>query len=300
LNLDADLELGARGNAYTPSRSVLEAMRRVRASLASRLLGPGDIIVDETSSRGSARGRLGRAFCPTPRAIAILERAGATPEPFPSVDILRRVNGRAFSAALGTTLPRAVFAPDEEAAEAVLATEPPEGFRAWHVKSAFGMAGRGHRVLAPARTRERNKADRDFLVAAFRDGHGAMVEPHAEIEVELAIHGVLARDGSLRLGAITKQRVDARGAWIASEPLDENASETFAWADALEAEARRVADALRAAGYFGPFGVDAFTYRLAGQLPGEARFNPRSEINARYSMGFPEGMRLPRVVRCGP
>lgn len=284
LNLDADLELGAGGDAYTPKRSVVEAMRGWRADLASRLLGPGDILVDESSPRGSARGRAGRAFCPTPRAIALLERAGAVPEPFPSDEILRRVNGRAFSASLGATLPRAVFVSDEEAACAVLATDPPDGFRTWHVKSAFGMAGRGHRVIAPAP--DLRNDDRDFLRAVLRHGHGAMVEPHAEIEAEYAIHGVLAEDGTPRLGAITKQRCDARGVWVASEPLAENALSSFAWADVLRAEALRVADALREAGYFGPFNVDAFTYRLAG----EVRFNPRSEINARYSMGFPEGM----------
>jgi len=295
LNLDADLELGAGGDARTPKRSVLEAMRGRRADLAARLLAPGDVVVDERSSRGAARGRAGRAFCPTPRAIALLERAGAVPEPFPSVEILRRVNGRAFCAALGATLPGAVFAKGEEAACAVLASEPPEGFRAWHVKSAFGMAGRGHRVIAPAR--ELRRDDRDFLRAALR--HGAMVEPHADVERELAIHGVVARDGTLRLGAITRQRCDPRGAWIASEPLGEDALAAFAWAGELEAEARRVADALRTAGYFGPFGVDAFTYRRSGES-GEVRFNPRSEINARYSMGFPEGMKVSRVLRCGP
>lgn len=292
LNLDADVELGAGGDAYAPKKSVLEAMRGWRAALSSRLLGPSDIVVDETTPPGSARGRAGRAFCPTPRAIALLERAGAAPEAFPSVEILRRVNGRAFCAALGATLPGAVFANDEATARALLANEPPEGFAAWHVKSAFGMAGRGHRVIRAAP--DPRDDDREFLRATFRHGHGAMVEPHAEIDLELAIHGVLAEDGALRLGAITRQRCDARGAWIASEPLGDEALASCAQSGALatlEDEARRVADALRAAGYFGPFGVDAFTYRLGGAV----RFNPRSEINARYSMGFPAGM-----LRCGP
>jgi hypothetical protein len=49
------------------------------------------------------------------------------------------------------------------------------------------------------------------------------------------------------------------------------------------AEAKVVAEGLTAAGYFGPFGVDAYTYR------DEERgvvLQRRSEINARYTMGF--------------
>jgi len=294
LNLDADLELGAGGEAYTPKKSVLDAMRGWRVDLASRLLGPSDLLIDESSPSGAARGRRGRAFCPTPRAVALLERAGAVPEPFPAVEILRRVNGRSFSASLGPTLPHAAFAKDEAEVCAIVASDPPTGFRAWHVKSAFGMAGRGHRVIEPASDLRRD--DREYLRSVLRQGHGAMVEPHAEIEREVGIHGVLAHDGMLVLGSMTEQRCDLRGVWIATSTLDESALAAFAWAADLEAEGRRVADALRREGYFGPFNVDAFTYRSQGEL----RFNPRSEINARYSMGFPEGMKRSTVLRCGP
>jgi hypothetical protein len=55
----------------------------------------------------------------------------------------------------------------------------------------------------------------------------------------------------------------------------------FAFARDLETETQRVGARLHAAGYFGPFGVDAFIY--------EGGFQPRSEINARFSMGFPVG-----------
>lgn len=294
LNLDADLELGAGGDAYTPKRSVLDAMRGWRADLAARLLAPGDVLVDESSPEGSARGLAGRAFCPTPRALALLERAGAIQEPFPDLEVLRRVNGRAFSASLGATLPRAAFAKDEAEVCATVASDPPAGFRAWHVKSAFGMAGRGHRVIEAASDLRRD--DREYLRSVLRHGHGVMVEPHAAIAREVGIHGFLARDGTLTLGSITEQRCDHRGVWVETSALDEAALADFGWASELEAEGRRVAGALRAEGYFGPFNVDAFTYRSQG----EDRFNPRSEINARYSMGFPEGMRRSTVLRCGP
>ena len=51
-----------------------------------------------------------------------------------------------------------------------------------------------------------------------------------------------------------------------------------------------MAGALLPAGYFGPFGVDAYTYR--GRA-GASVFQPRSEINARYSMGFAAGWGRP-------
>jgi hypothetical protein len=74
-----------------------------------------------------------------------------------------------------------------------------------------------------------------------------------------------------------QQTCDARGAWISSEPLpSENAPAE------MSEEAERVAAALIAEKYFGPFGVDAFTYEASGR----DALQPRSEINARYTMGF--------------
>jgi hypothetical protein len=61
-------------------------------------------------------------------------------------------------------------------------------------------------------------------------------------------------------------------------------------ARALTSERASVATALTLAGYFGPFGVDAFVYR---DRLGTERLQPRSEVNARYSMGFAVG--LPHV-----
>jgi hypothetical protein len=276
LNLDADLELGARG-PYTPTRSVLGAMRVWRDPLARALLAPGEALLDEDAPPRSAEGRPGRAFCPTTRAIAQLERAGAIVPPHPSMDVLRAVNGRAFAASLGETLPGAAFVTREDAAKDKLASAPP-GADAWRVKRAFGMAGRGQRVIA-AGTLERG--DEDFVRAGVAEG-GVMIEPNVAIVDEWAIHGMLTQAGALTLGAVVRQRCDARGVWIASERVDARPDV----APELEDEAALVARALHGAGYFGPFGVDAFTYRTPG---GALALQRRSEINARYSMGFAAG-----------
>jgi hypothetical protein len=80
------------------------------------------------------------------------------------------------------------------------------------------------------------------------------------------------------LGVPVTQTCDAAGAWIASARAPDHAR-----AAALHEEATSVARALHAAGYFGPFGIDAFEWR---RKDGSIAFQRRSEINARYSMGF--------------
>ncbi len=269
LNLDADLELARGTPGYTPSRAVVGAMKAHATRLAASLLGPDDIVAAE----GNARGFVGRAFCPTPRAIAVLERAGATIESHPSLAVLRAVNGRAFCASLGQTLPGARFCTTRDAIAEVLASSPPVG-RGWRAKRAFGMAGRGQRPLDSP-----TPGDEAYFASALAEG-GVQLEPNVALVRELGQHGLLAVDGRLALGVPVAQSCDALGQWLASaaSPDEEH---VFALAE----EARRVAKALHAAGYFGPFGVDAFVYE-------DGALNPRSEINARYSMGFGAGFTL--------
>ena len=275
LNLDADVELAA-GSRYAPTKAVRAAMAPHVAKLAASLLGPEDVLVDEASPAGSAAGLAGRAFCPTTRAIATLLRAGARPEPHPSHDVLREVNGRAFCAALGPTLPGAVFARDVDVALDVLASVP-EVAEQWRVKRAFSMAGRGQRRIAPGETSD---ADITFLRSAIRSEGGVMIEPDVTIVRELGVHGVLEESGAFRLGRIVAQKCDAHGQWLATTVARDVDPVV---AGALVREAESVARALAAAGYFGPFGIDAFLYR---DHAGAVRLQPRSEINARYSMGF--------------
>ena len=273
LNLDADLEL-AHGPGYTPSASVARATAAFAERLGA-LVTDGDVVVDATSREGSARGLVGRAFCPTPRAIATLVRAGAEPEEHPSFEVLRRVATRAFSAALGATMPKSAFVARLDEARATLAGDPSPG-TGWRIKRAFGMAGRGHRVVNTAP----RDADVPFLASWIEEG-GVQIEPNVRVVREYALHGRVA-GGAVRLGALTEQRTDATGAWTATE-LARDAPDEIA--RAVRDEADRAGRALAGAGYFGPFGVDAFTYEDAGRVVLRAR----SEVNARYTMGFAVG-----------
>ncbi len=152
------------------------------------------------------------------------------------------------------------------------------------MKRNFGMSGRGQRVVAPA---TRDEQDLAFVRNGLREG-GVQIEPDLSLVAELAIHGILGASGALVLGPTVRQHCDARGAWLSSEPV---ASDPVS--APLAAEGERVAAALHAAGYFGPFGIDAYTYRRrAGGQAGVAQdggpplLQVRSEINARYTMGF--------------
>jgi hypothetical protein len=281
LNLDADVELaaiasGATGarTGYAPKRSVLDAMRTFAPKLAASLLDPAlDVLIDENSPAGSARGLVGRAFCPTPRALRLLERAGAEPEPHPTCDVLLTVNSRGFCSSLGTTLPSAAFVTSEPEARAHLLLEPPhELATTWRAKRNFGMTGRGQRVIDPFNVTDN---DSEFIRAALGEG-GVQIEPNVSIVTEFAIHGFLRPSGALVLGPVVKQHCDARGAWLSSEKIASGDIPN------LVPEAERVAAALNVAGYFGPFGVDAYAYRSGADIA----FQPRSEINARYTMGF--------------
>jgi hypothetical protein len=274
LNLDADFEL-AFGLGYAPKKSVAEAMRHHTRSLG--LVGAAELVVDDASAAGCAHGYAGRAFCPTPRALALLERTGATPEAHPSFDVLRRVNARAFCQGLGATLPDASFETTLEHATAKLRREPRIG-SGWRVKRCWGMAGRGQRVVRPGE-------DAAFLTSWVAEG-GVQIEPNVEVVRELGMHAMLTPSGALSIGALVTQTCDTAGAWLDTKLAD--AATNRAYEDALRGEIDRVGHALHAAGYFGPFGVDAFEYRTRA---GETAFQPRGEINARYSMGFAVGFR---------
>jgi phosphoribosylaminoimidazole carboxylase (NCAIR synthetase) len=241
-----------------------------------------DRIVGDGSTReesGPVATFEGRAFCPTPRAIRVLESAGARVVA-PSLEALQRVNHRAFSAELGQFLPGAHFVRTWDELHTTLATASGP----WVLKRAFGFAGRGRQRL---RSNEMEPAVEPFVRASLEFGGGLEVEPWVERVFDVALHGFVSQTGETTLGDPTRVEVDHTGAWVSSTLLAPGVL-TPGEEHTLFEEAQRSARALHAAGYFGPFGIDAYRWKPAGGAP---RFNPRSEINARYSMGWAVGMR---------
>jgi hypothetical protein len=279
LNLDAEYELETP-DAHTSSARTIRMMPELARALAP-LLGPEDVVLGANDVLGEPR--LGRAWCPTPRALRRLVQAGATPAPAPDVAVLRRVNHRRFNAELGQTLPGARFVTTLGELTHVIAGETPSG--QWLVKRPFGFAGRGRRRVAEGRL---DPSAMTWIEASFRHGDGLQVEPWVERIADYGLHGFLAPSGSVTFGEPTRQTCDATGAWRGTAlATDLESSE----AASLRASAQLATEALRAAGYFGPFGVDAYRWRDDAAVI----FNARSEINARYSMGWAIGMRRCRV-----
>ncbi len=279
LNLDAELEL-ARPLGYGPSARVLAFVRARREALRP-WLAPGDVIVGPDVAPGSLRGLRGQAWCPTPSARRALERAGASAPVAPDFEVLRRVNQRGFCAELGQTLPGARYARDAAEVEALVRGPSPSG--AWLLKRPYGFVGRGRLRVGAGPLGD---AERAWVLASLRGGEGLQIEPWVDRAGDFGLHGWLGVGGEWRLGSPTEQHCDERGAWVASRPAP---AESLAAPerDALLAEGARAAEALALAGYFGPFNLDAFRWRGPD---GATRFNPRCEINARYSMGWAVGM----------
>jgi len=274
LNFDAEDEL-ARPGAMTPS----PRLRARFEELAWRagLVAPGDLRLDEFAPPDpSWRGMRGAAWCPTPRALRALARAGARLPEAPSVEVLRAANHRRLMDGRLESLPGARYVITREQFEETIAKGSITG--AWLLKRPWSYNGRG-------RCRWREGADDPHVArwvdAALAAGEGLQVEPEVQRTLDVAQHGELDRDGGVRLGALTVQRCDAFGAWESTalaEPGVLTGSESWKLYGAM----RSVVTALRSVGYFGPFGVDAYRWTKG--------FVPCCDVNARYTMGWAVGM----------
>lgn len=276
LNLDAELELASAG-----PYQARQALARTLAPFIERarvLLAPGDRLLDELGPLPPATTPQGACWCPTPSALRRLSRAGMALPPSPSLSVLQQVNQRSFYLGLGGGAPGASYFND---AASLFAALESRGSALWLFKRRFGFAGRGQRRLS----RELSADDRRWLADSLRQG-GLLGEPWLEIEREVCLHGVVEPGAPLRLGRPCWQHTDAQRAWRGSTRV--RPGELTAEAEhALLASAEHAAGALSDAGYFGPFGVDAYFWRTPS---GASRFNPLGELNARYTMGFSVGM----------
>jgi len=221
------------------------------------------------------------AFCPTPTALARIANAGLVAPDAPALATLQQVNSRAFCAALGQTLPGARYVRDLATLQHMLSGPWPA--HGWLLKRDFGFAGRERRRVLSLPL---DPSSLGFARRSFERGEGLQVEPWCERAHDFALHGYVFQSGRVLLGEPVAQHNDAQGSWVSTRALLEGEL-----ADDERAAQRQAADAagraLAAAGYFGPFGTDAFRYLAPG---GQTAFQPRSEINARFSMGYPRGL----------
>jgi hypothetical protein len=279
LNLDAEHELEARGR-YQPTRHVLEIVARERTRLVGSLVGPEDVVlgVDDPER---ARGLPGMAWSPTPCALAALAAAGARPVLAPGIEVLRKVNARPFAAAVREPLQRASFEKHVVLVLAdVLAQLSRPAALGWLVRRTFGAAGRGRRRIAAGKP---SAAELAWIEASLRLGP-LVVEPWVEVTREHTRSAFVDAQGRVRISAPCFQETTREGAWTGTELA--RSGELAREDDAeLEAAVEAAGAALARAGYFGPFGIDAYRHRaLDGS--GKTVLNPLSEINARFTMDW--------------
>lgn len=289
LNLDAEHELEA-GRRYAPTRRVTALVARQRRRLIGPLVAPEDVVVTEEglAAEGTARrarGLVGLAWSPTPRALELLSRAGARVPAAPDFEVLQRVNARPFAARVRASLEHESFAKEVastlDETLALVARPAPLG---WLVRRSFGAAGRGRRRLAAGAP---DDAERAWIVAGLRRGP-LVVEPWVEVTAEITRSGEVAANGRVLVSPPCFQATTREGAWtssVAAAPRDLGIADDRA----VEAAFFAAGDALAAAGYRGPFGVDAYRHRAHDGRGSIEVVNPMSEINARYTMDWATG-----------
>jgi hypothetical protein len=185
----------------------------------------------------------------------------------------KRFNDRRFALALaetlGCALPRAATLTSLEAIDVHLAAG---AGGAWVLKAPWSSAGR-HRVFGTGTTLagELRVAAERLLARA-----GALVfEPWCERICDVAVCGVAGGEVTEPHEILNGPRGNFYGIELRPTVLEVGEH------DFLVTTAERVAQHLADAGYRGPFGIDAFVHRIAG----ERRLHPLCEINARHTFG---------------
>ncbi len=273
LNLDAELELARAEREYVPRQKLLRQLAE-HGQGSRALLGERDVLVTPGVIL-EATDFVGRAWCPTPLALAQLAALGVQAEPHPEAAVLRRVNHRSFAHELGGGLPEQRYFTEREPLAALLRRAE----RPWLLKRPLAFAGRGQmRFYGPITEKQWSWLD----VSLEQDG--LIVEPLVTPQLELSLHGFVWRDQRFELGRACVQEVTERGVFrgvrVALPGELSDAEHAALWASG-----ERVARSLAAVAYFGPFGIDAYRYELGD----ERGFCALSEINARYTMGFAVG-----------
>lgn len=281
LNLDAEVELSRLNFAYVPRTKLLQQLATYGQG-SRALLGPEDVLLEPGVL--AAPGFVGRAWCPTPVALSRLAEAGVKPEPHPEAGVLRRVNHRLFAHQAGGGLGGQRYFTERAPLEDLLRRAE----RPWLLKRPLAFAGRGQqRFYGPISDKQWSWLE----VSLAQDG--LIVEPLVTPSLEVSLHGFLWQTGRFELGRVCVQQVSDRGVFrgvrlALADELDSAESAS------LFERAESVAGLLHDAGYFGPFGIDAYRYRLADRHA----FCALSEINARYTMGFAIGFPRPPAELC--
>jgi hypothetical protein len=150
--------------------------------------------------------------------------------------------------------------------------------RNWVLKTPLSASGRDRYIERDGLGLTDPKARR--TVERLFDRHGPLLfEPWMERVADYGVSALLTQD-ELRIVGIHGQRVDRKGQFVG---IDLQPDLTEEDRNRLLETAEAVATALRRAGYVGPFGIDAWSYR---REDGVVVLNTLGEINARMTFGL--------------
>ena len=228
------------------------------------------------------------------RRLAAASYPLAGPEP----DVVQRVHDKAFAhgAAMSEGLqPReiadtvavldAASLLDADRAvrviEATLAGWPAWAQHQFTLKPRFGCSGRGR--VAGACDRADTVELRGALPRLAERG-GALLEPWLDRSEDLAASMVIGVAGDLTLLGTTRQCLAPSGLYLGQRGTVDSKGRVTSGSDrdeALREAGAAVAQRAAAEGFWGPCGLDAFSFRIDG----DEIFRPVVEFNARFTLG---------------
>lgn len=294
-NLLCEDELAGRRSS--PPRAVLEKVARMAPLLrvfardGDRLWSPGpgpDLESGPLRDLPPAEDVL--AWCETPAA---LEHRGGPRRPAaidwdaplhdllwqlptPSPAVVAAVHHRAFHLQIAQEIGCAL--PGARMVESLTELDRLSLPRSWILKAPLSASGRDRYIERDGPGLADFKARR--TVERLFERHGFLLfEPWMERVADFGVSALLTQD-ELRVVGIHGQKVDRKGQFA---EIDLQPSLTEKDRDRLLETVKAVAAALRRAGYVGPFGIDAWSYR---REDGVMVLNPLGEINTRMTFGL--------------
>ena len=287
-----------------PSRAVLETVARMAPLLrvfgreGDRLWSPSPmesipdgqrLILESGPLRDLPPAEEVLAWCETPEASAHRRAPRSSAAsldaplhellwtlPVPSPSVVATVHHRAFhlqvAEEIGCALPGARMV--ESLAELERLPLP----QSWVIKAPLSASGRSRYIERNGSGLSEPKA-RSTVERLFARHGPLLFEPWMDRVADYGVSALLT-ETDLRIVGIHGQRVDLKGQFAGIE-LQPDLSEEDRGRLMQTVEA--VAGALRRAGYVGPFGIDAWSYR---KEDGTIALNPLGEINARMTFGL--------------
>jgi hypothetical protein len=193
----------------------------------------------------------------------------------PQFDVVKNVNSRRFS----SDLARSINAPAPgtivySMTDALSALKMIPGVAL--VKPVYGSSGVGHLRIDKDNATQFPKLEKMIVSSA----EGISIEPFLDRIDDFAVNFTLEQDSSVSGITFHQGLIDSRGTFRGIMLYPDN-SFLGKWYEPLCQGMDAASKALHGAGYFGPVGIDSFTYNDGGTL----RINALCEINARLTMG---------------